>query len=263
MRHQQLDQNRIIRARAIEALGAVCSCCGLNDPDLLSIHHVLGDGGLHKAEVGGAGHQMYLDILRTGADPARFRVLCRNCHQGLHSNDGECPHVRPLEPVPDRMPCPRCGNSKTSQRGVCDACAEELRSEYGNLARVAHCVSCGAPTGKRVKGGTKYLCDECAAARDRLKQRMVRHRRRRRVLEHYSDGNLRCAHCGVDHYPFLSLDHVEGGGKKHHRQLSASGDAIETWLIRNDFPPGYQVLCCNCNWMKHVASATDDNAMED
>jgi hypothetical protein len=71
---------------------------------------------------------------------------------------------------------------------------------------------------------------------------------RRRVLEHYSDGAPVCACCGEWRFPFLSLDHTDGGGNAHRRRLGlAAGNGFYRWVIQNGFPPLFRVLCHNCN----------------
>jgi hypothetical protein len=61
-----------------------------------------------------------------------------------------------------------------------------------------------------------------------------------------------CQCCGEDFYPFLVLDHIKGQGTKQRQELKAQGRGSNfyRWLIRNDFPGGFQVLCANCNMAK-------------
>ena len=73
------------------------------------------------------------------------------------------------------------------------------------------------------------------------------------VILHY--GPL-CACCGTpdnpDHPPSrLEIDHIDGKGKAHRAKIGiAGGPPFYRWLIRNGFPPGYQVLCHECNMSK-------------
>ena len=68
------------------------------------------------------------------------------------------------------------------------------------------------------------------------------------VLQAY--GNV-CACCGETEYKFLSIDHVDGNGANHRRQVGVgSGFHFYLWLRRNGFPKGFQVLCHNCNQAK-------------
>jgi len=69
------------------------------------------------------------------------------------------------------------------------------------------------------------------------------------VLEHYSKGTLVCAHCGIDDVDVLTLDHVNGGGTQHRLK---EGNKTYRWIINNNFPDGFQVLCFNCNWKKRL-----------
>lgn len=67
------------------------------------------------------------------------------------------------------------------------------------------------------------------------------------VLTHYGNDNCACVKCGFDNIKALSLDHIDGrinGGDK------LKGDSSYRWLIRNNFPLGYQTLCLNCQFIK-------------
>lgn len=71
---------------------------------------------------------------------------------------------------------------------------------------------------------------------------------RLKVLGHYSDGALECKCCQEDTYEFLSIDHINGGGNQHRKKLGSK--YIYSWLVQNDYPDGYRVLCYNCNCAK-------------
>ena len=70
------------------------------------------------------------------------------------------------------------------------------------------------------------------------------------VLQHYSEGTMECKTCGDTEYDGLSMDHIAGGGKKHAKEIGGCGTALTMWLIRNNYPGGFQVLCMNCQWIK-------------
>ena len=72
------------------------------------------------------------------------------------------------------------------------------------------------------------------------------------VLRYYSNGLMSCACCGERTLQFLSIDHKNGGGNKHHQEIfkGKKGGNISWWLIKNNFPDGFQVLCHNCNMAK-------------
>ena len=73
-----------------------------------------------------------------------------------------------------------------------------------------------------------------------------------KVLNHYSGNPPLCVCCSEEHLDFLTIDHIDGGGYKHRKEIKAVGNNFYTWLINNGFPDGYQVLCMNCNWSKRL-----------
>ena len=73
------------------------------------------------------------------------------------------------------------------------------------------------------------------------------------VLRHYSGGVPQCACCEEPHVEFLTIDHIGNDGAAHRKVLRKSGVNGSTfywWLIKNNFPDGFQVLCMNCNFAK-------------
>jgi hypothetical protein len=73
------------------------------------------------------------------------------------------------------------------------------------------------------------------------------------VLDHYSNGTMTCAICGEDNINFLTIDHINGGGRRHLREIRAG--SIAQWLSTQyrktgEWPQGFQVLCANCNSIK-------------
>jgi hypothetical protein len=70
-------------------------------------------------------------------------------------------------------------------------------------------------------------------------------------LRHYS-GNHPCCACCEEREPlFLAVDHINGGGNQERKLLGVQGGyQFYRWLVENDFPPGYQILCNNCNGAK-------------
>lgn len=58
----------------------------------------------------------------------------------------------------------------------------------------------------------------------------------------------KCACCKEDTEQFLSIDHMNGGGGAHRREIGSS--SIYSWLRKNKYPEGFQTLCHNCNMAK-------------
>jgi len=72
---------------------------------------------------------------------------------------------------------------------------------------------------------------------------------KKQVFMHYSRGVPQCACCGELLYEFLTIDHIEGKKKFNHSK-EMTGIKLYSWLARNNYPDGFQVLCMNCNHAK-------------
>lgn len=82
------------------------------------------------------------------------------------------------------------------------------------------------------------------------KQKEYRERHKQLVFDHY--GRF-CSCCGEDELVFLTIDHIEGDGAAHRKSISGrSGFSMYTWIVKNEFPAGFQVLCFNCNAAKRT-----------
>lgn len=57
----------------------------------------------------------------------------------------------------------------------------------------------------------------------------------------------RCVCCGETEPKFLELDHIDGKGGKHRREIGFNSEALYRWCEKNGFPPILQVLCANCH----------------
>lgn len=79
---------------------------------------------------------------------------------------------------------------------------------------------------------------------------------KRDVINAYSDGQMCCACCKEACMDFLTLDHVDGNGAEHRRELKDEGvgwgSSFYIHLRKTGYPnePKLQVLCYNCNCAK-------------
>lgn len=80
--------------------------------------------------------------------------------------------------------------------------------------------------------------------------REFRRQLKEKVISHYSQGKNECACCGEKHTEFLTIDHINGGGYRHTQEIGKRGNCFYKWLIENNYPEGFQVLCYNCNCAK-------------
>lgn len=92
--------------------------------------------------------------------------------------------------------------------------------------------------------GRANTCKECANKYSRKKRAEIR----LLVLTHYGGDPPKCACCAQSHIEFLTMDHINGGGRKHWDKIHKQGyTSLTDWLYRNNFPDGFRVLCWNCN----------------
>ncbi len=86
--------------------------------------------------------------------------------------------------------------------------------------------------------------DECDEYYEYIER--VRYERKeiseRKVFEYY--GNI-CSCCGEKDKIVLVIDHIDGGGTQHRKEENIAN--MYTWLITNNFPEGFRILCSNCN----------------
>lgn len=61
-----------------------------------------------------------------------------------------------------------------------------------------------------------------------------------------------CVGCGEDHHECLSVDHTANDGAVH-RKADKRARNLYVLLRAVGYPPGFQVLCMNCNHLKAVA----------
>lgn len=65
------------------------------------------------------------------------------------------------------------------------------------------------------------------------------------TLRAYGGEHPKCKCCGEDNIWFLTIDHINGGGYKHLKEIGLGN--LYLWLKKNNYPTGFQVLCFNCN----------------
>lgn len=130
---------------------------------------------------------------------------------------------------------------------------------------------CDFTADKRCKEGRRAQCKECFKPGRLIRQKNykkrekghaseLRYRRKLKtiVMSYYCAGepHCMCPGCDVKILEFLTLDHIEENGADHRRQLGkgtqSCGINTYRWAKNNNYPSGFQVLCFNCNFGKHV-----------
>jgi len=72
------------------------------------------------------------------------------------------------------------------------------------------------------------------------------------VIDYYSNGTMKCNRCNMNDIRVLTLDHINGGGNAHRKQVGNSTyfRLIQQYKKTNQWEDGYQVLCMNCQFIK-------------
>lgn len=148
--------------------------------------------------------------------------------------------------------CLKCGAADRPQdRRWCRACLDADKKRRTDALARGMCAYCD--TSPRREGRT-----QCQACYDRYKRhdRVRRERRKDEAFQAY--GGYVCACCGERERTFLQIDHVNNNGAEHRKQMGYTDGhgRIFRWLRKENYPPGFQVLCANCNWGKHMNGGT-------
>lgn len=91
--------------------------------------------------------------------------------------------------------------------------------------------------------GFATRCKRCCSEHGKKQYQKAR----LRSLIHYGGNPPCCACCKEERLEFLAIDHINGGGNRHRKEINRN---LHTWLYRNNYPPGFRVLCHNCNFAR-------------
>lgn len=147
--------------------------------------------------------------------------------------------------------CCRCKKPAVPGKTMCqEHLAEMILRNKARLARRKKrrlCMRCGKPG--IVKGTTK--CAPCLE-RCRILELTKARELKATVHAHYG-GKCSCPSCPETNPAFLSIDHINGGGTKHRKEINRGGGSkFHRWIIQNNFPTDLRLLCFNCNMGRAV-----------
>lgn len=164
--------------------------------------------------------------------------------------------------------CPQCGNNPSQDGKRCIGChVKVIEHNKGRFQLRYENGLCGYCGKNRYEEGKKSCTTCLRKCKDRYensdkniqRERAItaRRERRGRILEHYGG---KCACCGETEPIFLALNHINGGGNEHRRQIGnnpgnrcgSSSTQFYRWIEKNDCPDILQILCHNCNMGKHL-----------
>ena len=60
---------------------------------------------------------------------------------------------------------------------------------------------------------------------------------------------MKCAKCGFSDIRALTVDHKNGGGCDHRKQIKKP---LNDWIAQHNFPEEFQILCMNCQVIKKI-----------
>ncbi len=130
----------------------------------------------------------------------------------------------------------------------CDKCskkfAEYLKQERSSQSKSGLCPYCHGPNDTSTS-----RCSNCIRKRKAAAERL-----KREVLIAYGGIKCSCPKCNEksNDIRFLTIDHIDNDGYRHRKKLGSGGSTLYRWLKKNNFPPGYRVLCFNCNSARHL-----------
>lgn len=117
--------------------------------------------------------------------------------------------------------------------------------------RKAACIECA----KRIQKNTYYLDPQVRIQRAMkwkkenwdydltyMKERAAK--MRMQVINAYGGA---CVCCGESELPFLTVEHVNGGGRAHRKEVGGSSSLYRN-IIQQGFPDKFTILCMNCNF---------------
>lgn len=133
----------------------------------------------------------------------------------------------------------------TSEGKVCSKCAIWKTRENFHLYSAAKSKMRSACKVCLSKPRTKFKMSKEEALR-RNHERTKR--KKEKLVRHYSKGTMKCESCGFSDIRALNIDRIDNSGHEHRKTV----DNVYDWLIRENFPEGFAVLCSNCNWKKHL-----------
>lgn len=76
-------------------------------------------------------------------------------------------------------------------------------------------------------------------------------KKRMMVIDHYTKGERKCQQCWFDKVECLAVDHIKNNWSKHRKQGYRQYSLYKS-IVDNNYPEEYQILCCNCNWLKNI-----------
>lgn len=203
-----------------------------------------------------------------GEPHKQHRLFCRPCASAKNVAYQRAYRAR-LRATPRNVVCKGCGETfsteKSGRTWRCQPCTTAYQAALVKRDRERHAAysrryraSLGNEYRERmVKRRSAMLeamtTEERVAFRRREADKTNRLNKKLRGEVFAAYGGEVCRCCGETEPMFLSIDHVSNDGAEMRAAGThgRGGSQFYQWLRKNGFPPGFQVLCLNCNIGKH------------
>ena len=129
----------------------------------------------------------------------------------------------------------KCKQTKTPDQFHCDKTKKDGRASY--------CKNCSSTHYKTWLENLSPKRHKKLNRQKNIHSKTHREKLRKQALAAY--GN-KCQCCNENTYEFLVIDHINGGGGAHRKELGTSLQ-VYRWLRKQNYPSGFRVLCHNCN----------------
>jgi hypothetical protein len=149
--------------------------------------------------------------------------------------------------------CTKCGLIKPKSEfrfGQCRACSNARMAEYRKNRMSPQAKASVKEKRKRYRNRNRPILNE--------KAKVWRLENKQKAFDAY--GGRICCWCCENDFDTLTIDHINNDGAKHRKEVfgairnvrSGSSGSLYLWMKKNNYPPGFQVLCANCNTAKAI-----------
>jgi hypothetical protein len=223
--HAKLNNRQCL----IDTLGNYCACCKNDQWQFLTLDHIYNDGCDERRNNSNPFNLSSFARKKNSVDISRYQILCMNCNF-CKGHNGFCPHKFQIT-----------GDS-------CAMCNHTLDdSNWSNPIRLYNnkiCNDCLVFLSVRRKDKPQPIFGS------KLKKKLEVLRLKHYIVEGY-DGKCEC--CNENEMMFLTIDHINGGGREENRKLSKAGVEFYRHLKKLGYPrDNYRLLCYNCNCSREI-----------
>ena len=183
--------------------------------------------------------------VRCGRSPAiNGQTKCHPCKEKHKKSSIESKNRHRTRATKEGL-CSNCTRPAVIGKKKCSVCLDVHRNISAKRRKEARaggrCTRCSITASPG-----RTLCEEHLKIESQ-EQRKRKQAQKQRVMNAYGG---KCSCCGLEYLPALNIDHIDNGGAEHRKIIGAGN--LYPWLDKHKCPDGFQVLCANCNLVKHL-----------